>query len=106
MAHEPQPPTRPVAGRVAVPASLRYEGALPDRLRAPAPPAAENPRRNVALTFAVVLLIALGGYMIFRPKAPTPTVTWHSATDPSASPTPTQQPLYDGPAPSGDTMPV
>lgn len=105
MAHEAKPPTGPAAARVQVPASLRYEGRLPEHLVTPATPAPENARRNLALTVAVVAFVALAGFYVLRPKAPVPVAAWHNATEPTASPSPTAAPLYDGPPRSGVSMP-
>ena len=106
MAHEAKSSTRRVAARVEVPASLRYEGRLPEHLITPAPPPPENPKRNVALTLAVVLFVALAAFYVFRPKEQVPTAAWHSGAEPTTSPTPTADSLYDGAPLSGVSMPV
>ena len=106
MTQQAKPSARRVAARVEVPASLRYQGNLPDHLVTPAQPAPENAWRNVALTFVVVVFVALAGFYVFRPKAQVPTATWHPGAVPTASPLATEDPRYNGPPRSGVAIPA
>lgn len=99
-----EPSTGTVTGRVRVPEQLRYAGGLPEQLIRPEPPVRESSTRNMVVTFVVVLAIAAATAYVFRPAGAEQTATWHSA--PTATATPTDEPRYDGPPPSGEPMPV
>jgi beta-glucanase (GH16 family) len=110
----PDPSRSTVTGRAEVPATLRYEGELPEPIARPDAARPENAVRNAAVTAAVVLLIAAGTFWIFRPKTQTPSTLWFGPTGASASADPTGASAgpsqtaapYSGSSPSGVPMPV
>lgn len=125
-------PASPVSARAPVPPGLRYTGPLPSaRFRhAPPAPTSDNVWRNLAVTLATVVVLALGGVVIFWPKDGTP---GSSAGDAAALTAPASEPgpaaaagapagpagpsgtsrtsagaatSYAGPPPSGAAMPT
>jgi hypothetical protein len=107
----PDPSRSTVTGRAEVPASLRYQGEVPEPTAGPDAARPENAWRNAAVAAVVVLLIAAGTLWIFRPKSPGPGALWFgpggasaAAVGASAAPAPTAP--YDGAAPSGVPMPI
>jgi beta-glucanase (GH16 family) len=70
MANAQQPPPRPVSGRVSVPYDMIYSGQLPEEPPA-VPPSklSETAWRNVAAALATILVLTIGGVVIFWPKA-------------------------------------
>jgi len=114
MANPPEPP-RSVSARVSVPQDMRYTGELPAQPPATAPSTlSEGVWRNLAVTLATILVLVLGGVVIFWPRS-TPTdaaepVDQPTGTEPSGPPATTAaaEPAaqHTGPAPSGVAMPA
>jgi beta-glucanase (GH16 family) len=118
MTHAPEPPSRPVSARATVPTDMIYTGQLPvEPPDTPPSKLSETAWRNVAAALATILVLSIGGVVIFWPKdngtrapaaqigqsatatvAPTPTVT--------AVPTPGSVATHAGSGPSGAAMPT
>jgi beta-glucanase (GH16 family) len=85
-----------------------YKGSLPEETRPkPERSPGEEMWRNVALTLVVVVAIAVGAAVIFRKRSDPSQTTWATPTaSATASPSPTDALRYQGPPPSGESMPV
>jgi beta-glucanase (GH16 family) len=110
MANAPEQPSRQVSARVSVSPDMIYTGQLPSE-----PPAKPNESalRNVAVTLTTVLVLAIGGGVIFWPKGnvaggpvtqPVGSST-ATATGPAAA-TPATVATHTGAGPSGAPMPT
>jgi beta-glucanase (GH16 family) len=108
MSQRTEPPTGAISARVSVPDKMVYTGQLPAQvpgLEKPATP--ESAWRNLALTLAVVLVMAAAAAVIFWPKSAAPSVAWITPTGGAASTTPSAaEALYQGPPASGMAMPT
>ena len=112
MANAPEQPSRPVSARVSMSPDMIYTGQLP--VEPPVTPPTqpnESAWRNVAVTLTTVLVLAIGGGVIFWPKGnvaggPVAQPVGSATASAAAAATPATVATHTGSGPSGVPMPT